>query len=168
MRQLVQRHASRLHACAYRMLGDASLAEEVVQDVFAAMARGGAAFRRDAALGTWLHAIAVNRCRTIRKRRSFVTERNAEPLDVHHADPAAGAHDHLEAEERNARLTRAVAALPADMREVIVLRFAGGRSYDEIAQIHGCAPGTVASRLHRALRRLADELGVSGLTRESI
>lgn len=168
MRRLVQRHGDRLHALACRMLGDASLAEEVVQDVFAAMARGGATFRRDASLVTWLHAIAVNRCRSIRRRRSFAATRDAEELDITHADPADGPHDHLETQERNAKLTRAVSGLPADLREVIVLRFVGGRTYDEIAQIHGCAPGTVASRLHRALRRLADELGVSGLTRESI
>lgn len=164
MRGLVQRHGPRVRACALRLLDDEFTADEVVQDVFTIMLRAAPGFRHDANLGTWLYAIALNRCRNVIARRRST----AVPMDASVADTTPDPHMQVEAIERQERLSKALAVLPDEMREVIVLRFAGGRSYDEIAEIHGCSPGTVASRIHRALRRLGAELRASGLTRENL
>jgi RNA polymerase sigma-70 factor (ECF subfamily) len=164
MRLLVNRHAPRLRACALRMLEDESLADEIVQDVFMIMLRGAPGFRRDANLGTWLYAIALNRCRNMRARRRST----AGAVDAQVPDPAPDPHTRSELVERQERLARAMSVLSEESREVIVLRFAGGRSYEEIAEIHGCAIGTVASRLHRALKQLGQVLKSQGLTRETI
>ena len=75
-------------------------------------------------------------------------------------------HERAERLDRDERLGRALGTLPADMREVIALRYASGLSYQEIAALQGCAEGTVASRLHRALERLGATLEASGVTRE--
>lgn len=164
MRILVNRHAPRLRACALRMLDDESLADEIVQDVFVIMLRSAPGFRHDANLGTWLYAIALNRCRNARGRRRIT----ADAADEQIPDPAPDPHARSELAERQERLARALSTLPEELQEVIVLRFAGGRSYEEIAGIHGCAVGTVASRLHRGLKQLGQVLMSQGLTRENI
>jgi RNA polymerase sigma-70 factor (ECF subfamily) len=167
MRELVARHAGRLHACAERLLGDPWQAEDVVQDVFVRLMRYGGTFRHDANLGTWLYAIAVNRCRTLLASRDRDAPVRTSLTEVV-ADSSPGPQERLEAVSRSEVIDRALAALPDEMREAVVLRFGGGRTYEEIADIQGCAPGTVASRLHRALQRLGDDLTRAGFTRENL
>jgi RNA polymerase sigma-70 factor, ECF subfamily len=167
-RDLVRRHGGRVHACALRMLGDTATADEVVQDVFTRLLRDGHSFRHESALGTWLYAVTLNQCRNILRRPSFRALADAQRLESTLPDRAPDPHQLLEQQERQERLRLAMAQLSADMREVIVLRFASGLSYEEIADVLGCASGTVASRLHRALHRLGATLRAAGLTRESV
>jgi RNA polymerase sigma-70 factor (ECF subfamily) len=150
------------------MLGDVEAAEEVVQDVFSRLLRDRATFRHESALGTWLYAVTLNRCRNVLRRSSFRMSANAQPLAPELRDDAPDPHQLVEQQDRQSRLGVALGAIPDDMREVIVLRFASGLSYEEIADVVGCATGTVASRLHRALHRLGTELRAAGLTRESV
>jgi len=62
------------------------------------------------------------------------------------------------AADRDRLLEQALMALPFQMREVVVLKYREGLSYDEISRALGCAPGTVASRLNRALAALEEKL----------
>ncbi len=167
-RDLLRRHGGRVYACALRMLGDTATAEEVVQDVFSKLLLEGSQFRQESALATWLYVVTLNRCRNILRKASFRAGALAHPLEANLADPSPDPHQLVEQGERSERVRAALAGLPDEMREVIVLRFAAGRSYEEIAEILGCATGTVASRLHRALHRLGDRLRAAGLTRESV
>jgi RNA polymerase sigma-70 factor (ECF subfamily) len=64
-------------------------------------------------------------------------------------------------------LSALVAELPAEMREVIVLRFGAGMRYDEIAAVTDSPEGSVASRLHRALRRLGELVKSRGIEPET-
>ena|SRR5687767_9392874 len=164
--ELVHRHGGRLHACALRILGDDGAAEEVVQDAFSKLFRSVATLRSDARLSTWLHAVAVNRCRDLLRRASFRRALHVQPLADDMRDHLPDPHQSLETRERDARLRCALDGLQPDLREVIALRFASGLSYLEIADVLGCAEGTVASRLHRALVRLGASLTASGFTRE--
>jgi RNA polymerase sigma-70 factor (ECF subfamily) len=91
-----------------------------------------------------------------------------ETLEVEVMDESPGPLEAMVAGERAKRLEALVSELPVEMREIIVLRFAGGLSYDEIASALGCPPGSVASRLHRGLRRLGARLEAQGLTPETI
>ena len=92
---------------------------------------------------------------------------HVQPLAADMPDHLPDPHQLLVRRDRDAWLRRALDTLPNDMREVIALRFASGLSYIEIAEVLGCATGTVASKLHRALARLGDELRASGFTQES-
>jgi RNA polymerase sigma-70 factor (ECF subfamily) len=168
MRRLVERHGGRLYACALRMLGDAGAAEEIVQDAFATLVRTGSQFRHGSSIGTWLYTVTMNRCRDARRRAAFGAAAVTAPVDDTMPDAGPGPLELTQARDREERLRAAIARLPDEMREVIVLRFASGRSYEEIAQLVGCATGTIASRIHRALQRLGDELRATGLTRESL
>lgn len=165
-RELVRHHGGRLYACALRILGDSGTVEEVVQDTFDQLFRSAPTLRRDSRLSTWLHAVVVNRCRDTLRRSSFRMTTYVHPLAVDMPDPSIDAHQALVERERDARVQCALEALSSDLREVIALRFASGLTYPEIATVLGCAEGTVASRLHRALVRLGAHLRAMGFTRE--
>jgi RNA polymerase sigma-70 factor, ECF subfamily len=109
----------------------------------------------------WLLAIVRNCSLTWRYRHradahtvSFMDGVDAPADDGNEADTAA-----IESSER-ARVQRAIDALPAEFREVIVLREVQDLSYKEISDVAGVPIGTVMSRLARARRRLAVLLGV--------
>ena len=165
-RELVRRHGGRLHACALRILGDSGTVEEVVQDTFDQLFRSARTLRRDSRLSTWLHAVLVNRCRDTLRRSSFRLAMHVQPLAVDMPDHSTDAHQTLVERERDARVQCSLESLSSDLREVIALRFASGLTYPEIAAVLGCAEGTVASRLHRALLRLGAQLRATGFTRE--
>jgi RNA polymerase sigma-70 factor (ECF subfamily) len=114
----------------------------------------------------WLLAIVRN-CSLNWRRRHRVDERTVSFVDAadvaldtgHEADAEA-----VESSERD-RVQRAIGALPAEFREVIVLREVQDLSYREISDISGVPIGTVMSRLARARKKLAALLGVN--TREA-
>ena len=165
-RELVHRHAGRVHAFALRVLRDAGTAEETVQDVFEQLFRSGSGLRHDSSLSTWLHSVALNRCRDTLRRKSFRVAMDVQPLTDDMRDHRSDPHLELVRRDREAGLQCALETLPADMREVIALRFASGLSYDEIATVLGCATGTVASKLHRALARLGAQLRSAGFAED--
>lgn len=76
---------------------------------------------------------------------------------------AGSALDQLMRHETQAQVRNIVAQLPADLRIAVVLRYTEGLSYDAIAEILHCPPGTVASRLNRAHKRLERRLAPLGL-----
>jgi RNA polymerase sigma factor (sigma-70 family) len=95
----------------------------------------------------WVYRVAVNlgyrgRRTALERRRPVLPDRDRADTDEV-ADPA---------------IARALAALPLDQREVIVLRFHLDWSVDAIADALGCPSGTVKSRLHRGLQRLGRTL----------
>jgi RNA polymerase sigma-70 factor, ECF subfamily len=151
-----------LYRFAAHMTGSATVAEDVVQDVFMAVIREADRYRpgRSGVL-PWLLGIAHNHVRRWRARRMFVPL----PMD----DSLAGRRLAAEADpagemvraEHEAALTRALLALPARYREVIVLCDLQELSYETAAEALGCAIGTVRSRLHRGRARLAQALGDS-------
>ncbi len=97
----------------------------------------------------WVYRVAINVARN-RGRRSKV-ERDKQPPPPLAAVPGADA-------VADPAIAAAIARLPLDQRSVVVLRFYLDWSTEEVAEAIGVAPGTVKSRLHRALRRLESSL----------
>jgi RNA polymerase sigma-70 factor (ECF subfamily) len=157
---IVDRYAHRLFGLAYSLLGDASDAEDVVQETLAGAYRGLARFEERAALWTWLTRILVRQA--ARHRRSWRTQRSPISLDAAHAKdeeavrtasmPATGGVD------VQVDLHAALQTLSADHRDVIVLRELQQMSYEEMASALGVPRGTVESRLHRARAELKRRL----------
>jgi RNA polymerase sigma factor (sigma-70 family) len=156
--ELFRRHHGDLVRLAMVMLRNRETAEDVVQDVFAAIqARPGHLVRPDTAL-PYLRAAVLNRCRSVLRRqalaRRFGTLRD---VDFGLAQLSAEA-DVIRAEER-LQVLAALAALPRRRREVLVLRYYIGLSEAEIAATLGISQGTVKSAAARGIAALARKLG---------
>jgi RNA polymerase sigma-70 factor (ECF subfamily) len=137
------------------MTGSAADAEDLVQDIFLLVYRRLDSFRGEAALGTWLHRLAVNACldfvRSKQSRRLRVTD-TGEDLDALES-PAAGPW-RPGAELDRLELERAIAQLPPSYRRAFLLHDVEGLEHHEIGETLGIAEGTSKSLLFKARTRL--------------
>lgn len=151
-RLLFERYRRAMYTRALRMLADADLAHDVLQDAFVEAFRDLSTFRRASSLGAWLRTIVVRTAlRYLRQRVRF------ESLDEASPDTAAPPWpDGLTGED----LDRAIRALPAGSRAVFLLVEVEGYPQAEAAALLQVTEGTVKSQLHYAKkllrRRLAD------------
>jgi RNA polymerase sigma-70 factor (ECF subfamily) len=151
---LYREHAGRVYALCLRMAGDAAHARELLQDVFVRAWERLQTYRGDAAFSTWLHRLAVNvvlmdRRLAARRREDRLPEDGEGPTPV-----AAGAAPGLRMD-----LEAAIGALPAMMRQVLVLHDIEGFEHQEVASLLGIAAGTSKAHLHQARRKLREALG---------
>jgi RNA polymerase sigma-70 factor (ECF subfamily) len=158
--RIILPHLDDAYTLARYLLRDEHDAQDAVQDAVLRALRHFAGYR-DGDARAWLLAIVRNCCLTWQRRHSvdkvtipFTDDSAASLSDSRPADAAA-----IEASDRDA-VNRAVAALPTEFREVIVLRELDGLSYKEISDVVGAPIGTVMSRLARARKRLAATLGL--------
>jgi RNA polymerase sigma-70 factor (ECF subfamily) len=169
---LMERFASRVYRVAHGVTGNASDAEEVVQDVFLTLFRKAASFEGRAAVGTWLYRIAVNTALNKRRGKRSQVE---EPLEDHLPRYTADGHregdrsflladwsqmpdEVLLSQEGRGIVRAAVECLPAHYRVVLVLRDVEELSSEEVAEIVGDSVASVKSRLHRARMALREQL----------
>ncbi len=156
-RALTVRLAPRAHAQAFRMLGDRSEAEDVVQDAMLRLWRIAPEWRTgEAQVSTWLYRVVSNLCtdRLRRRRRGGVAlDDVAEP-----EDPAPGVEATLQDNARHTALRVAIADLPERQRLALTLRHFEGVSNPEIAEQLGVSVEAVESLTARAKRALATAL----------
>ena len=143
-----------------RILSDPGVAEEVLLDVYAQAWRQAGTY--NAERGTplaWLTTIARSRALD-RLRRTRRERGRAEPLDAVAELPSTGAsaEEDINERERGALVRAALAALPAEQREVIELAYYRGLSHSEIAAARGLPLGTVKTRTRLGLARLRETL----------
>jgi RNA polymerase sigma-70 factor (ECF subfamily) len=156
---LYGRYRDRVYNLAFYSLGEALWAEDVLQIIFMKIYRGLPGFRYEASLSTWIYRIAVNECQNQLQRQGpryvplDAILGSDEEFDTGELPDAA----QLERERRQI-LRDAVMDLSPKLRSVVVLKYIEGLSYDQIARVLECAPGTVASRLNRALADLETRL----------
>jgi len=148
-----------IYRYAAHMIGSPSAAEDVVQDVFMAVIGDAARYRPgQSGVLPWLLGIAHNHVRRWRHRRTFaplpLDETSAGRRIAVKTDPIG----ELTRGRHETELTRALLALPARYREVIVLCDLQELSYETAAGALGCAIGTIRSRLHRGRAKLARAL----------
>ena len=158
---LYDRHGRVAFALAYRVLGDAQTAEEVVQDAFLLVWRHAASF--DAALGEvrgWLLTIVHHRAIDARRRLGRRAAVGLDTVEWKLATPDAWGEvvRGLERDEVRA----AVAALPEEQRRAIELAYFEGLTHREIAVRTGTPLGTAKGRIRLGLRRLRDSLVAAG------
>ena len=162
-RTIVERHQHTVYRVALALTRDHHDAEDVVQEVFVKAYQALGSFRGEAALGTWLHRMAVNAAITSARRRGA---RPAEPMLDERGDAPpgrdarAGADPERRAEGRQALLAveKALSRLSIAERAVFLLHHHGELSLAEVARATGRADGTVRNLMFRALRKLRREL----------
>lgn len=155
--RVVEAYRGRVARLAYRLLGWDAEAEDVVQDVFLAALTAAKGFRGESSPWTWLAAITVNRCRSLRRKR-LVRAALFAAFGERKAREAAGRRPDGPEAETLERVTRAVRALPQKLREAAVLRYLEEMSIDEAARVLKISPNAVEVRLHRARERLRRSL----------
>jgi RNA polymerase sigma factor (sigma-70 family) len=150
---LVGRHLPRLRALAFAVLGEREEAEDVVQETLLRAYLGLATLREPERFGSWLGTIAVNLARMRRRR----PRRETMPLE----ELAAPALDEVET-----GVGAALAALPREARELLLMHYVEGLSCAEIADRLSLSSGAVRVRLHRARERLRGLLPTLATGRE--
>jgi RNA polymerase sigma-70 factor, ECF subfamily len=157
--KLVRTHQDRLFACAYRLTGNRDDAEDLLQqslmEAYAAFPR----FQPGTHFDRWVYRIMHNTyLDTVRRRPRFMVQSLDEALETGEgtvagreiADPHGGPEAELMEKTLSEPIQRALDALPAEFRSVVVLAEMQGLSYEEVARALRCPVGTVRSRLHRA------------------
>jgi RNA polymerase sigma-70 factor (ECF subfamily) len=145
---LVDRHHARLVRYASHMLGNLADAEEVVQESFVRAFEALGRYDERDQFGAWITRILVNRCRSAVARR-----RDEEPLDEATLVWADG-EDRAEAMAVREELAHALAQLPREQREALVLRYTEDRTFDEMAALTGAGVSALKMRVKRACERL--------------
>ena len=151
--ELLVRYQERIYRFGLRMCGDEESAREVLQETMLAAFRNIPGFRGQAALSTWLYQIARSFC--IKERRG---KRPTVPIETDVPDRASSPDAQVHARQIGQALADAIRALPADQREVLVLRDVEGLSAQEAAEVVGIEVGALKSRLHRARMALRTQL----------
>ncbi len=156
---LVARHQDRVFATAYGVLHHAEDARDAVQEAFLAGFRTLAGLEDPSRFGAWVAGIARNLALTLRTRRERQRPLESTEPPVSEGDGPLMQLIHAE-EEQGLRETarRALEALPADLREVLTLRYESDLSYDEIASRLSVPRDTVRGRLYRAHRKVQEEI----------
>lgn len=163
--ELVRRWERKIFALAYGILGSAEDARDATQETFFSAYRNLQGFRGEAKVSSWLHRIAVNQCISKQRRSRVRPETGIEDeLEVagerflataDNASPASTA----EREEMREAVRRAVATLPQELREVVVMKELEGLTFQEISDALDVPLSTVKSRLYTALKQLRMRLG---------
>ena len=140
-------------------------ADDLAQETVLQAANGWSRFKGDSEAGTWLYAILVRQHRRRLRTKGRAWRRWLTWFEKTPANSTPAAPDQrLLGEERRDNVWAAVAALSEAHRETVVLRYAEGLTYEEIAQATSCPIGTVKSRLHQALGALQKMLAKCELT----
>jgi RNA polymerase sigma-70 factor (ECF subfamily) len=163
---LVLKYEHKIVNLVMRYVRDPELALDITQEAFIKAYRALPRFRGDSAFYTWLYRIAVNTA------KNYLAAQRRRPMDIELdlQDPEQyGLHAKLKesdtpeglalSQELQDTLERAIAALPDDLRQAIILRELDGMSYEEIAQTMECPVGTVRSRIFRARDAIGKKVG---------
>jgi RNA polymerase sigma-70 factor, ECF subfamily len=155
---LISRHKDRLWSVALRTTSDPEEASDALQDALISAYRRAEQYRGDAAVTTWLHRIVVNASLDRLRRKSV---RPTTTLPDHYENSSveiADNRDYISERETMMEISAALAELPLDQREAVVLLDIEGYSIEDAATELNCPPGTVKSRSSRGRAKLAQRL----------
>lgn len=161
-RGLVEKYQSRVYSMVYGMIRNREDARDLTQEAFVKAFNNLKSFRLEASFYTWLYRIAMNvtidhtRKRKRREVAGFeedIANRDADGGidEIHHQDSPSKA---LERKQLYKKIMDCLEKLPADQKQVILLRELEGLSYREISEVMGIPEGTVMSRLFYARKKM--------------
>ncbi len=154
--ELMRAHEDRVFAICLRMMRDRDAALDATQDTFLTLFRKADRYKEQAAFSTWLYRVTVNTCYDhLRRQQRKRTESMPEHLDP--SDPRSA--DEFNAVELRPDIETALAGLTPEFRAAVVLVDLDGMSLEGAADTLEVPIGTVKSRLFRARKQLAKDLG---------
>ena len=153
----LERHEGGLLRTVTRLTGDASLAQDVVQETFLALLQEMGRSEGPTQPRAWLFQVARNRARDAMKKESRMRARQrsaATPEATRGVDGALA----LEEKDEACRVARHLETLPVDVVEVLSLKVLEGMSYREIATVTGHSLGKISALVHQGLKSLGGAL----------
>ncbi len=163
--KLVMQYQNRIFNTVLRMLGDYEAALDLTQETFLRAYQGLARFKQESTFFTWLFRICLNVATS--QRRLYA--HHGHPISINSTNDEENTNWELESKEAQAEVNlvqkeiqsavqKAIATLPYEFREALVLRDIEGLSYEQIQEILDCPLGTVRSRIHRGRAMLKEKL----------
>jgi RNA polymerase sigma-70 factor (ECF subfamily) len=158
---LVRRWERQIYGLAYRMLGRDEEAYDICQETFLAAYRNLNKFRGEAKFSSWLYRIALNCCHTRLRSRANndlsleqqLEDQGFEPVtDIEHLN------DGLHRDQIAELVRRALAGMPPEMRQVIIMKEYQGLKFHEIAEVLNIPISTVKTRVYTGLEQLKQRL----------
>jgi RNA polymerase sigma-70 factor (ECF subfamily) len=161
--EIMRRHREPLYRIIANNIGDTDEALDLVQESFVAAHRALVRYEPDRPMRRWLVTIALNKCRDWRRRRAvrrlfafaLPLDDTSKQIAEDRTLPDAEAADR----EEMARLSRAIAELPAALREPLILHTIDQLSQADTAAILSISEKAVETRIRRARAKLAERLG---------
>jgi len=153
---LMSAHEQRVFAICLRTLGDRQAALDATQETFITVFRKADRYNATAAFSTWLYRVTVNTCYDYLRRQK---RHRTETLPEHHDPVDVAASDEFSAVEIQPAIESALAGLPDEFRAAVVLVDLHGFDLERAAEVLEVPVGTVKSRVYRARRKLAIQLG---------
>ena len=158
---LYRDHVGRVYGLCLRMTGEPHAAEDLTQDTFVSAWRSLPGYEGRSSLSTWLHRIAVNA--VLAKRRSPIGRNEVSLTDDSGEQMEFAAEPGMD-EATPIDVERAIEALPAGARDIVVLHGIYGYSHEEAAAMLGVAVGTCKAQLHRARHLMRSRMGTETTT----
>lgn len=156
---LIDEYKHMVYTLALRVVQSEEDAEEVAQDTFLKVYQSIGSFKGDAKLSTWLYKIAYHRSLDYVKKNKRKPQTSPLEWNAHANFPEAEkTWDHLELQERQEVIKKALAQLPGEDGAILSLFYFESQSLKEISRILKLSVSTVKVRLHRSRKRLASVL----------
>ena len=147
---LLSRHYDRVFGLAFRLTGHRAEAEDLTQDICAALPAKLTSFQRRARFTTWLYRVTVNAALDRRRRRATYSKATDGWGDWEKGRQA----DMAEAAEAQDWLTTTMAQLPPELRDTLALTLGEDMTQAEAAEVLGVSEGTIAWRMSEVKKRL--------------
>ncbi|MBX7219854.1 MAG: sigma-70 family RNA polymerase sigma factor [Blastocatellia bacterium] len=159
---LVRRWERPIYSLAVRMLGRDEDAHDVCQETFLSAYRNLNSFRGEAKFSSWLYRIAINCCHSKLRRLpdapDLSIETQFEEYGIEPTDARQGIEDQVHEAQKASHVRKALAALPYEMRQVIIMKEYEGLKFHEIAEVLGIPVSTVKTRLYTGLTYMRKRL----------
>ncbi len=153
---IYRRHSTPMYNLAYRMVGNPSDAEDLLQEIFLLAFNKLSSYQGQSSLGTWLYRVATNRCLDHLRSRAKRYQNVTDSLDEKESLTPSAAKD---TPAERVDLERSIAQLPDSYRAAFLLYDVEGFDHKEVAHILGVAEGTSKSLVHKARLKIRDTLG---------
>ena len=161
-RRLIERYRNAVYGLVISFVGDLDLSEDLAQEAFIRAYYRLHTLEDEGRFGAWLRAIAANLCldrqRRAQRERRVDWERVEDTTLEAAPTPALSPERAVQNGELRGELQSAISRLPERQRAALVLFEVEGLKITEVAELMQCSEGAVKSTLHRARRRLRDEL----------
>jgi len=167
--ELVRRYQRPISAYVYRMVGNYESALDLTQEIFIKVYSSLKRYRAEFKFSTWIYKIAHNSAvdhlrRNSTREQSLVMGPEGDQFDLPLESGSLSPEQESERKERRVEVESVVRALPANYRELIILRHSQDLSYEEIVDVTGLPLGTVKNRLFRAREMMRQQFVEKGIT----